>query len=218
MSEGQSGQPTIVVRGEAIREVPPEQAVFSVTVTARGRDKDQVLAHLTERAAVLRAVLDGYGEAIERRETSGVQVFPEFKRAGERPAAWTGNAGTTVTVTDFAALGEMLPRLAGLEQASIAGPWWQLRRGSTASAEVRRAAIADALDRAREYAAAVGSQIHGLVEISDEFGGGGGGPMMARAVAFDAGGTPALELDPQVQTVQASVIVRVTITDPDLSM
>ncbi|MEU4237993.1 SIMPL domain-containing protein [Actinoplanes sp. NPDC026619] len=212
-----SMQPTIVVRGEAIREVPPEQAIFSVTVTARGRDKDAVLAHLTERAAVLRAALDGYGESIERRETSGVQVFPDFKRGSERPAAWTGNVGTTVTVTDFAALGEMLPRLAGLEQASISGPWWQLRRGSTASAEVRRAAIADALDRAREYAAAVGSRIDRLVEISDEIGGGGGfQPLMARG-AMAADGAAVLELDPQVQTVQASVIVRVTITDPVLS-
>ncbi|GAA2614387.1 SIMPL domain-containing protein [Paractinoplanes durhamensis] len=209
-------QPTIVVRGEALREVPPELAVFSVTVTARGRDKDTVLTHLTERAAVLRALLDGYGEAIERRETSGVQVLPDFKRSGDRPVAWTASAGTTVTVTDFAALGEMLPRLAGLEQASIAGPWWQLRRGSTASAEVRRAAIADALDRAREYASAVGSRISGLVEISDEIAGGGFHPMMARAPMADAAGLE-LQLDPQVQTVQASVIVRVTITDPDLS-
>jgi hypothetical protein len=209
-------QPTIVVRGEAIREVPPELAVFSVTVSARGRDKDAVLAHLTERAAVLRAVLDGYGEAIERRESSAVQVFPEFRRAGDRPAAWTGNAGTTVTVTDFGVLGEMLPRLAGLEQASIAGPWWQLRRGSAAGAEVRRAAITDALDRAREYAAAVGSRIDRLVEISDEIAGGGGfQPMMARGASVEA--ALEIQLDPQVQTVQASVIVRVTITDPDLS-
>ena len=209
-------QPTIVVRGEAIREVPPELAVFSVTVSARGRDKDAVLAHLTERAAVLRAVLDGYGEAIERRESSAVQVFPEFRRAGDRPAAWTGNAGTTVTVTDFAVLGEMLPRLACLEQASIAGPWWQLRRGSAAGAEVRRAAITDALDRAREYAAAVGSRIDRLVEISDEIAGGGGfQPMMARGASVEA--ALEIQLDPQVQTVQASVIVRVTITDPDLS-
>jgi uncharacterized protein len=211
-------QPTIVVRGEAIREVPPEQAVFSVAVTARGRDKDAVLADLTERSAVLRAALDGYAEAIERRETGGVYLFPSFKRGGERATSWTGNISTTVTVTDFTALGEMLPRLAGLDQASIAGPSWQLRPSSTAGSEVRRAAIADALDRAREYAAAVGSRIDHLVEISDEIGGGGGfHPLSARAAMAADGAALELELDPQVQTVQASVIVRVTITDPDLS-
>src|SRR5690349_566813 len=48
-------QPTIVVRGEVIREVPPELAVFNVSVTARGKNKDAVLARLTEQSAVLRA-------------------------------------------------------------------------------------------------------------------------------------------------------------------
>lgn len=214
-------QPTILVRGEAIREVPPELAVFNVSVTVRGKDKDAVLARLTESSAVLRAVLDGYGEAIERRETGGVQVYPDFKRAGERPVAYIGNIDTSVTVSDFEVLGEMLPRLAGLPEASIHGPWWQLRRGSKAGADVRKAAITDALDRAREYASAVGSRIDQLVEISDEVAGGGGGivPIAARAMAYDAGreSAPVFQLDPQRQTIQATVLVRVTITEPDLT-
>jgi uncharacterized protein YggE len=206
-------QPTIVVRGEALREVPPDIAVFNVSVTARGKSKDAVLARLTEQSAVLRAELDAYGEAIEHRETTGVQVFPDFKKSG-----FTGNVDTTVTVSDFGALGEMLPRLAGMELVSIFGPWWQLRRGSKAGADVRRAAIADALDRAREYASAVGARIDKLVEISDEVAG-GAIPIAARAMAFDAGreSAPALQLDPQRQTVQASILVRVTITEPDLT-
>jgi uncharacterized protein YggE len=213
-------QPTIAVRGEALREVPPELAVLSVSVSSRGKDREAVVARLAERAAELRNVLDGYGEAIERRETGGVQVYPEFKRAGERPVAYVGNVDTTVTVADFGVLGEMLPRLAGLDQAAVSGPWWQLRRGSKAGADVRGAAIADALDRAREYASAVGSRIDRLVEISDEAAGGIMPPMRGtRAMAFDAKleSAPTLQLDPQIQTVHASVLVRVTITEPDLS-
>jgi hypothetical protein len=212
-------QPTIVVRGEAYREVPPEQAVFSVTVTARDRDREAVLARLTERAAELRAVLDGYPEAIERRETSGVQVYPDLKRGSERVVAYTASAGTTVTVSDFGVLGELLLRLARLEQAVVAGPWWQLRPGSKAGADVRRTAIAEALARAREYAAAVGARIDRLVEIADEGAGGGGSQPMMRAAAFGAAedSSGRLELDPQQQTVHASVIVRVTVTEPDLT-
>lgn len=213
-------QPTITVRGEAIREVPPELAVFSVSVSARGRDKEAVVTRLTERQAELRAALDGYGEAIERRETGHLQVYPDFKRSGERPVAYVGTVDTSVTVADFGALGEMLPSLAAMDQVSIFGPFWQLRRGSTAGAEVRRAAITDALDRAREYASAVGARIDRLVEISDEIAGGGGiVPIAARTMAFDAKreSAPVLQLDPQRQTVQASVLVRVTITEPDLS-
>lgn len=204
----------VVVRGEAVREVPPEIALFTVTVSARDKDRQVALNRLAERAAELRTALDDYADAIERRETSGVQVRPELKRGGERVSAYVGSVSTTVTVTDFGTLGEMLLRLANADQTAISGPWWQLRPGSRAGADVRREAIADALGRAREYAAAVGAEVDRLVEISDEGSGGGGG--MMRSLAF--GGTESadldLDVDPQVQTVHASVIVRVAITEP----
>lgn len=205
----------IVVRGEATREVPPELAVFSVTVSARDKDRQTALTRLTERAAELRTHLDDFPEAIERRETTGVQVHPELKRSGERISAYAGSVTTTVSVTDFSVLGELLLRLADRDQTTLSGPWWQLRPGSRAGAEVRRAAITDALGRAREYAEAVGAQVDRLVEIADENAGGGGQPMM-RMAAFDGGQEAELrlEVDPQPQTVHASVLVRVTITEP----
>jgi len=207
----------VVVRGEALREVPPELAVFSVSVAARDKDRQAVLTRLTGRAADLRSALDDYPEAIERRETSGVQVHPELKRGSEKVTAYTGNVTTTVTVTDFAVLGELLLRLAGQEQTSISGPWWQLRPGNRAGVEVRREAIDDALSRAREYAGAVGARVKSLIEILDEGTGGGGHPMM-RAVnlGFEASGDASLDIDPQQQTVHASVVVRVAITPPTI--
>jgi uncharacterized protein YggE len=211
-------QPMIVVRGEATREVPPELAVLSVTVAARDKDRQTALTRLTERAAELRTHLDDFAEAIERRETTGVQVHPELKRGGsERIAAYAGSVTTTVTVTDFSVLGELLLRLADRDQTTVSGPWWQLRPGSRAGADVRRAAITDALGRAREYAEAVGAQVDRLVEIADENTGGGAQPMM-RMAAFDGAPEADLELDvdPQQQTVHASVLVRVTTTEPTM--
>jgi uncharacterized protein YggE len=208
-------EPTVVVRGEAFKEVPPEQAVFSVTVSARDKDRQVTLTHLTERAAELRSALDDYPEAIERRETGGLQIYPEVKPGGQRISAYAGSMTTTVTVTDFTVLGELVLRLGNQEQTSISGPWWSLKPGSVAGAEVRRAAIADALARAKEYAGAVGAEVSRLVEIADE-GAGGVQPVM-RSAMFAKGEAMddlALELDPQQQTVQASVIVRVAITAP----
>jgi uncharacterized protein len=207
-------QPLVSVRGEAFREVPPELAVFSVTVSARDKDRQTTITRLAERSAALRATLDQHPDAIERRETGGVQIQPQLKRGNEHVTAYHGSVTTTVTVIDFEVLGELLLRLAGQDQTSISGPWWQLRPGSTAGAEVRRAAIADALHRAREYADAVGARVDRLVEISDEGAGGGGAHLMMRAAAFDLGSSPELNIDPQQQTVQAAVVVRVAITDP----
>ena len=207
-------QPAVVVRGEAVREVPPELARFAVTVSARDKDRQTALTRLTERAAALRVIIEGYGEVIERRETGGVQLHPELKRLGEKVAAYTGSVTTIVTVSDFTVLGDLLLRLGNQDQTSVAGPWWQLRPGSAAGAEVRQAAVADALDRAREYAAAVGARLDRLVEIVDE--GPGGGPVMR--AAYSLAGAPAealeLDLDPQQQTVHAAVRMRFTITEP----
>src|SRR5689334_10354628 len=117
--------PTVSVRGEATLEVPPDLARFSVTVSARGKDRQGVINRLAERSGAVRALVDEYGEAVERRETGAFHLSPELKRSGERVVAYTGSVGTTVTVVDFTLLGELMVRLADLEQASVSGPWWE---------------------------------------------------------------------------------------------
>ncbi|KUL29083.1 hypothetical protein ADL15_29830 [Actinoplanes awajinensis subsp. mycoplanecinus] len=213
-------QPVVVVRGEAVHEVPPDEATFQVTVSAADRDRPLVVRRLTERSAGIDTLLDSYDQAGLRRETSGMNVYPEFRR-GEKVTRYHGQISTTVTVTDFAILGELMTRLAGDGLVSLSGPWWRLRPGSPAGAAVRRAAIGDALSRARDYAAAVGARLDRLVEISDTDGG-GGAVYAARSMqvtnlsggAAD-GAEPALDVTPQLQTLSAQVLLRALITNPE---
>lgn len=204
----------VTVRGEAFREVAPEVASFSVTASARDRDRETTLRRLRERAAAVGGALDGV--VTEKRETGHLQVHPELKRGGERVSAYVGSVTTNVTVSEFDGLGELMLRLAELDQTSVSGPWWQLRPDSTAGAEVRTAAIRTALRKAHEYAEAVGSDVHGLIEIADDGVGGGAQPMMMRAMAAAAydTGAPELDVEPQAQTVSAAVVVRVSISEP----
>ncbi|TQJ24972.1 hypothetical protein FBZ33_5317 [Micromonospora sp. A202] len=210
--------PVVQVRGEVTREVPPELARFAVTVTARGRDREATLTQLAERAAAVRVLLDGSEPAVARRETGDLWVRPQTKRSGERVVGWLGSVTTTVTVTDFTALGELMLRLADQDQVSVSGPWWELRPDSLVHREARHAAIRDALLRAREYAEALGARVTALIELSDT--GPADRPMFARAAFAGGGGAgggpPELELDPQPQTVQAAVQARFTISDPVL--
>ncbi|MEU6075600.1 SIMPL domain-containing protein [Micromonospora sp. NPDC047074] len=210
--------PVVAVRGEAYQEVAPELARFTVTATARDRDREATLTRLAERAAAVRVLLDAEDPGIERRETGELRVWPETRRSGERVVAYHGSVTTTVTVSDFTALGELMLRLADQDQVEVAGPWWSLRPGSPAHREARHAAIADALLRAREYAEALGARVTALIELADE--GAAEQPMMSR-MAFAAGGgaeggTPELALDPQPQTVHAAVRARFAISEPVL--
>jgi uncharacterized protein YggE len=210
--------PVVSVRGEAFREVPPEIARFTVTVAARDKNRQATLARLAERADAVRALIDGYGEAIERRESGDLRVRPELKRSGERVVAYHGTVSTTVTVTDFSVLGELMLRLADQDQSNVSGPWWALRPGSPVHREARRAAVDEAVARAREYAEAVGARVTGLLEIADS--GMVNQPMtrVAYGYAGQAGGDglPELDLDPQVQTVHANVEARFAISEPVL--
>jgi uncharacterized protein YggE len=211
--------PIVAVRGESVREVAPDIAKFTVTVAARDRDRQATLARLTLRVVSVGALLDEYGRAVERRETSGIHVSPERRRAGERVAVYQGSVTTTVTVSDFSALGEVMLRLADQDQTTVYGPWWELRPESPAFREARRTALNDAVTRAREYADAVGARLVRLLEISDV---GVASRPVAKTMAFaaDAGGyrapagVPELELEPQAQTVHAQVEARFTMTEP----
>lgn len=206
--------PVVTVHGEASREVPPEIARFAVTVQARDKDRQAALARLAERAAAVRVLIEEYTDAVERRETGALQVRPELKRSGERVVAYNGRVTTTVTVTDFTVLGELMLRLADQDQVEISGPWWSLRPESRAAVEVRQAAVRDAIERGREYAGALGARVTALLELADE--GGADQPLMMARAGFSMGEAPELELDPQPQTVRAAVRARFAISEPDL--
>jgi uncharacterized protein len=206
--------PTVAVRGESSREVAPELAEFSVTVHARDTRRDAALAGLTSGVAEVRALLDGYAAAIEKRETSRLSIYAETK--GKKVTAYVGNALTTVTVTDLDTVGEMIIRVAELDQVSVSGPYWSVRPGSPVYREIRHAAIAEAVTRAKEYAEALGARVTGLVELADRglFGGEprlgrpGGGSRLLKS------GPPELNLDPQQQHISAQIEGRFLISEP----
>jgi uncharacterized protein YggE len=217
-----SAAPIVAVRGEATLQVPPEIARLTVTVAARDPDRRAVLTRLTQRLEAVRAVLDGYAEAVERRETGHVQVRPELKRTaerkrgGERVSGYAASLATTVTFTDFTALGEALLRVADEEHTSVYGPSWALRADSPVYRQARRAAVDDAVVRAHEYADAVGSRVDRLLSLTDA--GMSAAPPVPMAFAArtfgaaDAG--PELDLEPQSQSAHAAVEMRFTITEP----
>jgi uncharacterized protein YggE len=214
----------ISVRGEANIEVDPELCEFTVVVQARDKDRRAVLERLTQRNnEVLDEVRKVYGDAVEKLESSRISVYPEQRGRDEKIRAYLGSVRIQVVVKDFTVLGEMLIRLADAEMRQVDGPYWRLRRDSDAYREARTQAVGEAVTRAREYAAALGSEIVSLLELADTglstHGVAGPQPMM-RMMAMAPGGAaqdasaPVLDLEPQRQNVYASVEARFTATPP----
>ncbi|MCD9142226.1 SIMPL domain-containing protein [Streptomyces albireticuli] len=223
---GTPEHPRIAVRGEARLEVEPELAHLGITVTARGTDRNTTLTDLTRRNNQVLDLLKTTGDAVERIETGTFTLTPQLsdKGRGERVRAYHGTVHHTATLNDFTTLGELTTRLADLDLTRVDGPWWALRPDSPAHREARRQAVRDAVQRAREYAEALGARLVALLELADEGAEntpyGGMPPVAGLSRAAGYGGAPepapALDLEPQRQTVYAQVNARLTMTPPAL--
>ncbi|MEU6543439.1 SIMPL domain-containing protein [Streptomyces sp. NPDC046859] len=220
---GTPDAPRLAVRGEAHLEVDPEIARIGVTVTSRGKDRRTALDDLTRRNATVLDLVKSYGDAVERLETGALSLSPELKDKGrgERVHAYHGSVHLTADLTDFTALGELTTRLADLDLTRVDGPWWALRPGSPAHRQARQHAVREAVQRAREYAEALGASLAALVELADTGSDspapprGGRTRSLAYGAAEDAPAAP-LDLEPQRQHVIAQVDARFTMTPPRL--
>ncbi|TYB47706.1 SIMPL domain-containing protein [Actinomadura chibensis] len=220
-----SDAPLISVRGEAVLEAEPEIARLSVHVQSQEPDRRTALDRLTERNQRCLDLVKSYGEAVERLETGGLSITPvlKYRRREGDVRAYRGTVWLKITVSDFGVLGELVARLGDLERTFVDGPQWDLRRESEIYREAARQAAHEAVERARRYADALGCELVGLVELSDEGLGRDqvGGPV---TLAAAYGGAPAgaaaepepIDLEPATQVVRAAVEARFTVSPPDL--
>jgi uncharacterized protein len=224
-----SQQPMLAVQGEAVLEVDPEIARIEVSVAAVEHDRAKTLQLLNDRAIAVDKVLANFPDLIEKTETPGVRVSPQLRgRVGrDRVSGYHGAVYYAITVTGFDRLGELMAQLADVDQTEVGGPWWDLRPSSPVYRRVRVAAVRDAVGRARDYAAALGSELAGLIELADSrllSGSRGQGEAVAMAsarlphrVRATAPEEFSFDLVPAKQVVRATVEARFTIGVPDLA-
>jgi uncharacterized protein YggE len=221
-----SAPAVISVRGEATLVVDPEVADLTVVVTAQARDRREAFEKLVKRNDEVLELVRSYGDSVDRVESTGVSVAPELRKGkDERIRSYSGAVRVRVTVADLSVLGELVARVADLDTAVIQGPLWRLRRSSPVYREARNRAVAEAVARARDYAEAVGSRVTGLLELADtgltstsiapQPMAVGGVSFGARAMAASAYEPPTLDLEPQQQTVYASVEARFQALQPE---
>jgi uncharacterized protein len=209
MTEPIGPAPLVTVRGDAQLEGPPDLATLVLTVHASSDSAKRTRTQLAEASSAISELLQQFEAAIERSSTSGLHVYPVFNR--RTPAKITGYQGTFATqivVADFESLSPLVLALTALPNSQIDGPWWSLRPDNPMFRDARLAAIADARRRADDYAAAFGTTVADLVEVSDlNTGFGGAREMRAFAMAKGAD-VVAFEFEPATQTVSGRVTVR----------
>jgi uncharacterized protein YggE len=210
-----SPHPQVVVRGEAVLLAEPEVADVHVAVRVRARDRQTALERCSARQAQVSAVVTAAGDAVEIVETTRVAVHIEVRdrRAACEPVA---SVSSRLTLGRLDAVGDLVVALGRLDDVEVEGPVWRLRPDSPAVEQARLDAVRDAVRRARQYAAAFGSQLTDLIEVSDA--GQGGGLRLAAATASMARFEESelhLDLTPPRQEVHGAVEVRFAMSQPD---
>lgn len=219
-----SHDPIVSVRGEAEIMVPPETAVVTVSVLARERTRERTESRLVELSAAIGEVLARQESALRRHSASSVSVYPVLRnRKSDKADAYQGRRTWTVEVQSFAVLPELLGALTVSDTVTINGPTWRVEAGSPVYQGARAAAVQDAVQRARSYAAAFGAQLDQLVEVADVGMTTDGAPVRFAAPAPVArpmaGAAPIeqIDLEPVEQRVVGRIEARFTMTPPDLN-
>jgi uncharacterized protein len=209
MPEPTGSAPLVTVRGEAQLEGPPDLATLTLTLHASGDSAERTRSQLADGSTTVSQLLQRFEAAIERSSTSGLHVSPVFNR--RTPAKITGYQGTfstQIVVADLDSLSPLVLALTELPNSQIDGPWWSLRPDNPMFRNVRLAAIADARRRAEDYAAAFGTTVGDLVEVSDLDGGFTGVREMRTFAMARGADDAAFDFQPASQTISGQVTVR----------
>ncbi|HEX8002068.1 MAG TPA: SIMPL domain-containing protein [Mycobacteriales bacterium] len=104
-------EPIVSVRGDVVLEVEPEVARVDVSVGAQDKDREDTLAALDRRSSGVLALVESFGEAVEKTETASVRIGPVFKdgKPRERIVGYSAVVRHQISVVDFTRLGDSSP-------------------------------------------------------------------------------------------------------------
>jgi len=159
----------IRVRGEGEVRCLPNRASLRISVEAEAESQAEAFTLASRSAATVDAVLDRYGEAIDRRFTAGVLVRPKTRlRKGETiTTAWIAGRTTVVEVKAFSEVGRIVGELPGAGASAVFGPNWEVNSANVAHEQARRSAAIDAQLRATAYADAVHLKLGALKWLAE---------------------------------------------------
>jgi uncharacterized protein YggE len=205
-------QPTIVTRGHATVNAPPDRAF--VTVAAESRSRNSAEAQ-KQNAAAMSAVLqkiEQAGVAKDAIRTIGYELQPEFDYVNGRQTFRSYVARNTVEIRldDIDRVGVIIDAAGAGGATTITGIRFDVRNRAALERDALRQAVADARARADAAAAGAGATIDRVVRVEEEPHYEPPRPMM-RMAAQGAAADMATPVEPSTIEIQTRVVMTVSI-------
>jgi uncharacterized protein YggE len=211
---------TIAVKGSASEEYRADFGVIHFQHQFTTPARSEALTHGTEVIAQLRAVAADSNPGVREMKVRSLSVDESFRSVGPdripEPSGWSVQVvgETSVAAVSVPEIAATLTKVG----VSINQITWHLESetGANAHRAVRRQAVADALEAAHDFAAALGGTVGALITLADPgllSAGAFSGATRGRTegqffAAATSGGTPwdgRIDIDPSMITVSASV-------------
>lgn len=166
---------TITITGEGEVTAAPDIAYVDMGVVSEGKTAGEALAANT---AAMEKVFEGLEQAgIDKKDmqTSNFSVYPVYEQVRHddgrphtpRIGGYTVQNQLTVKVRDLDNLGAILDRVVSLGSNQLSGVRFAIDDPKPLMNEARRAAVKDALDKAKLYAGSAGVAVGEILSISE---------------------------------------------------
>lgn len=200
---------TIAVTGVGEASRAPDMANLSIGVDAEGATAAEALRkNSTQLEATIKSLTDS---GVEKKDiqTSGLNVGAKYDYSPDgRPPRIIGyQASNTVSVKlrSLDKAGAVIDKAVGVGANRLDSIWFSFADPKPVMNDARKAAVADARERASLYAEAAGVKLGPILSISDSYSPGPGPmPVMARMDMAEAKNVPIM---PGESSVSASVTI-----------
>ncbi|WP_026618972.1 uncharacterized protein M728_002162 [Ensifer sp. WSM1721] len=175
--EGIRGRQAVIkVSGEGRSTTAPDMAILQLSVVKDAKTAREALDANNKAMEDVLAALKQSGIAERDLQTSGFSIMPQYNYpqnndGGNRPPELVGYQvvnGVSVRVRDLTKLGEVLDKSVTLGVNQGGGIEFTNDKPDAVITEARKAAVADAINKARVLAEAAGVSLGRLIEIAEQ--------------------------------------------------
>src|SRR5688572_29598796 len=177
--------PSIVVAGEGVVKVTPDQAWVRIGAESRSKNSKEAQQRNAEVMIAVQQKIAALGIPKDAVKTVGIDLQPEFDYNNGRQTlrGYVARNTIEVRIDDFSKVGDVLDAAVSSGATNVHGLRFDVKNRTNVEEQALQREVRDGLTKARTIAGAAERGVDRIIRIEEQFvGGGGPQPMMERAV------------------------------------